>query len=83
MSYGEDQDRIAEIVEANPVVADAEAQLWRLNIPEVLDVAFTGGEITSHSMQDAEGGGAIDGAEVGFGLLGPGDPLPRRHLFVP
>jgi hypothetical protein len=45
--YGEDQDGIAEIVEAHAVVADAEAELWRLNVLEVLDIAYAGGEITS------------------------------------
>jgi len=50
--YGEDKDGIAEIVEAYAVVADAEAVLWRLNVLEVLDIAYAGGEITSHDMQD-------------------------------
>ena len=49
--YGEDKDGIAEIVEAYAVVADAEAELWRLNVLEVLDIAYAGGEITSHDMQ--------------------------------
>jgi|HubBroStandDraft_1064217.scaffolds.fasta_scaffold11940_4 hypothetical protein len=77
--YGENQDGISEIVEADAVVADAETKLWRLDVLEALDIAFAGGEITSHDMQDAERGGLVDSAEVGFGRIGPGDPLPHRY----
>lgn len=63
--YGEDQDGISEIVEADAVVADAEAELWWFDVLESLDIAFAGGEITSHDMQDAERGGLVDSAEVG------------------
>jgi len=67
--YGEDQDGVSEIMEADAVVADAEAELWRLDVLEALDIAFVGGEITSHDMQDAERGGLVDSAEVGFGRV--------------
>lgn len=30
-------------------------------------------------MEDAESGGLVDGAEVSFGLFGPGYALPRRY----
>jgi hypothetical protein len=70
--YGEDQDGISEIVEAGAIVADAETELWRLDVLEALDIAFAGGEITSHDMQDAERGGLVDSAEVNFGRVGPG-----------
>jgi hypothetical protein len=40
--YGEDQDELAEIAEAHSVVADAETELGRLNVPEAPDVAFAG-----------------------------------------
>lgn len=77
--YGEDQDGISEIVEADAVVADAETELWRLDVLEALDIAFAGGEITSHDMQDTERGGLVDSAEVGFGRVGPGDLPPHRY----
>lgn len=83
MFYGENQDGIAEIVESHAIVADAEAELWRLNILKALDIAFAGGEITSHDMQDAEGGSLIDSAEVSLGLVGPGDLLPHRYWPLP
>ncbi len=83
MFYGEDQDGISEIVEANAVVAGAEAELRRLNVLELLDIAYARGEITSHDTQDAKRGGLVDSAKVGFGLLGLGDLPPRRHWPVP
>jgi hypothetical protein len=51
MFYGKDHDGFAEIVEADAVVAGSETELRRLDILEALDVAFAGGEITSHDMQ--------------------------------
>lgn len=80
--HGEDHDGIAEIVKANAIVADAEAELGRLAVLEALDVAFAVGEITSHNMQDAECCGLIDRAKVGFGLIGPGDLLPPWLLAL-
>jgi hypothetical protein len=49
--YGEHQDGIAEIVKADVVVAGAEAGLRRFDVLETLDIAFAGGEITSHAMR--------------------------------
>lgn len=76
MFYGEDHDGVTEIVEADAVIADAEAELWRFDVLESLDIAFAGGEITSHDMQDAERGGLVDSAEVGLGLVGPAISSP-------
>jgi hypothetical protein len=81
--HGEDHDGIAEIMKADAVVADAEAELGRLDALEALDIAFAVGEITSHNMQDAECCGLIDRAKVGFGLIGPGDLLPHRYWPLP
>lgn len=64
---------------ADAVIPDAETELWRFDILEALDIAFAGDEITSHDMQDAERGGLVDSAEVGFGWVGPGDLLPHRY----
>ena len=36
---GENLDAIAVIVEANPVIADAQAKLWRFDILKTFDVA--------------------------------------------
>ena len=77
--YRDDEDGIAEIVKADAVVAAAKAELWRIDILKVLDIACAGGEIPGHDVQDAERGGLVDGAEVGFGLVGPGDFFPHRY----
>jgi hypothetical protein len=72
---GGDVEGMAEVVEAEPVVSDAEAELGRLDALEPLYVALTcGGEI-GESVEDAEGCGLVDGAELGLGLVAPGDLL--------
>ena len=58
--YGEDQDGVSEIVEADAVVAHAETELGRVDVLESLDIAFAGGKVTSHDMQDAARGGLVD-----------------------
>jgi hypothetical protein len=77
--YGEDQDGVSEIVEADAVVAHAETELGRFDVLESLDIAFAGGKVTSHDMQDAERGGLVDSAKVSFGWIGPGNLLPHRY----
>ena len=59
---GEDFDGVAEIVEADAVVADAEPQLGWLDILEALDVAFAGGKIAGDGVEDAEGCWLVDSA---------------------
>jgi hypothetical protein len=66
-------------VEADAVVADAEPELWRFDVLGSLDIAFAGGEITSHDMQNAERCGLMESAEVGLALVGPADLLPYRY----
>jgi hypothetical protein len=67
-------------VEADAVVADdAEPELWRFDVLGSLDIAFAGGEITSHDMRNAERRGLMESAEVGLALVGPGDFLPYRY----
>jgi hypothetical protein len=81
--YGERQEGIAEIVKADAVVADAKTQFGRFDTLEALDIAFAGGEITSHNMQNPECCSLVDSAEVGFGFVGPGDLLPNRYWPLP
>ena len=76
--HSKNQNRAAEVVEADSIVSASEAELGRFDVLEALNIAFAGGEITSHGVQDAERGGLVDSAQVGFGLLGPGDLLPHR-----
>jgi len=53
MLDGEDKDRIAEIVEADAIVADAKANSEVRHL-EGVHIAFASGEVTSSDMQDAE-----------------------------
>ncbi len=78
MLDGEDKDGVAEVAEAKAVVADAQPQFGRLDVLEALHVALAGGKIAGHDVQDAQSGGLIDGAEVGRGLIRPGDLLLPR-----
>ncbi len=58
-------------MEADAVVADAEAELRRFDILEALDVAFAGVQIEGQRVEDTEGGGLIDGAELSLGPVAP------------
>jgi hypothetical protein len=40
MSYGEDLDGAAEVMEADAVVPDTEAEFRRFDVMEPLDIAF-------------------------------------------
>jgi len=42
---------------------------------EVHDVAFAGVQIAGQRVEDTEGGGLIDGAELSLGLVVPDDAL--------
>jgi hypothetical protein len=53
VSDGENLDGIAEVVEANAVVADAEAELRGIDILEALYVAFAGTDEAGQGMEDA------------------------------
>lgn len=62
MFDGQDADRANVVVEADAVIADAQPHLGRLDVLEALHVAFAGGKIAGNGVQDAEGGGLVDGA---------------------
>ena len=79
MSDGENLDGVAEVVEADAVVADAEAELRRIDVLKPLYVAFAGTDEACQSVEDAEGGGLVDGAETGLGLVCPDDLLGHRY----
>ena len=44
MSYGSDFKTAAKVVEAEPVVANSEAEFWRFNILEPLYIAIAGAD---------------------------------------
>jgi hypothetical protein len=53
-------------VEADAVVADAQPELGRLDVLEALHVALAGGGEVGQGVQNAQGGGLVNGAERGF-----------------
>ena len=75
MFHGEDFDRVVGVTEAIAVAAYAKAELWRFDVLESLDVAFAGCEQAGQGVENAEGGGLIDSAEVGLGPVAPNDLL--------
>jgi hypothetical protein len=76
---GQHENGIAEIAEANAVVASAETKLRRFNALQALDIAFARGEIASQNVEDMESRVLIDGAQVSSGPLGPGDLLAHSY----
>jgi hypothetical protein len=76
----EDLEPIAVIIKANPVIAEAEAQFGRISALEPLHVAFFSREKAREPMQEIDSTVAVDGANMGSGLVCPGDLL-CRFLF--
>jgi hypothetical protein len=64
-----DANGISVVMEADAVVADAKAELGRLDVLETLDVALASVQIAGQRMEDAESSGLIDGAELSLGLV--------------
>lgn len=69
--HGGDAYGVSLAMEADAVVADAEAELGRLDVLEALDVAFAGLQIAGQRLEDTEGGGLIDDPELRLGLVAP------------
>ncbi len=82
VSDGGDVEGVSVVVEAEPVVSDAEAELGRLDALESFYVALAGGGEGGESMKNTEGGGLVDGAELGLGLVAPVDLL-GVHVHCP
>ena len=83
MKDAEDLDGFAEVVEAQAVVAEAEAQFDWVDVGQAFDVAVAGEEVIGQAFEQAERCGAVDAAHVGAGQRGPLDPFchanqPRR-----
>ena len=72
---GSDVEGVAVVVEAEPVVADAEAELGRLDVLEALHVALAGGGEVGQGAEKAHSSRLVDGAELDLGLVPPGDLL--------
>ncbi len=57
MQHSEDLERIAEVVEADTVVAEAEAQFQRFDIGQALDVAVACQDEIGQAFEQAHGSG--------------------------
>ena len=79
MLDGENEDGIAELVEADAIVANAEAELGRFDILKAFQIAFASGEITNNDMQNTKCGSLVDSAEVSLGLVSPGNLLGHGY----
>jgi hypothetical protein len=77
MFYGEDFDGVVEVAEPDAVISDSETELWRFDITEPLNVAFAGGEHAGESVENAQGCGLFDSAEVRLGAIAPNNLLPH------
>src|SRR5258708_18525077 len=73
--HSSDANGISVVMEADAVVADAKAELGRLDVLETLDVALASVQIAGQRMEDAESSGLIDGAELSLGLVFPDNAL--------
>jgi len=73
-------DGLAAIIKANPVIAEAQPQLGRIDIGKPFHVVFFGCEEARGPVQEIDGGLAVDGANVGTGLVSPRDPLSHNSL---
>jgi hypothetical protein len=75
MADAEDLDGIAEVLKAEAIVAEPEAKLGRLDSLQPFHIALFGGDKAGKAMQEIDGSVTVDGANVGPGLIGPGDLL--------
>src|SRR5450755_318595 len=80
MSYGDDFDQVAEVMEADAVVSDTETEFRRFDVMEPLDIAFAAREHSGQRVKNAEGRSLINRAQVRLGPLAPNDFL--RHLLL-
>ena len=80
MANGDDFDGIGDVVKAEPVVADAEPELGRINALELMDIALAGGDDPGERVEGAEGGSLVNGAKLGLGSVVPDYPL--IHLSI-
>ena len=67
--YREHKHGINEIVKADAVIADWQAEFGRFDILEALDIAFARGEITRHNMQNVKSCSLIDSVKASFWLI--------------
>jgi hypothetical protein len=74
----EDEDGVAEVVETNAVVADAEAELGRLNILQPFHISFSRGRESIQPVKYPQRRRPIYGPQIVPGLIFPYD-LSTHH----
>lgn len=84
MEDAKNLERVAEVVEADAVVAEPQAQLRWLDIREALDVTVAGENVVGQVFEQADSGLTVDAADIGASLRCPLDVLmhpdqPRRR----
>lgn len=75
MADREDLNSLIGIMEAEPVVTDAEPELGRIDSLKPLHVALAGGDMTGQSVKDAECGVLVDCVELSLDPVVPNNPL--------
>jgi hypothetical protein len=75
VSHGEDLDGIAKVLEADSIVSKPQAKLGWLESPQLFHIALSGSKKAGEAMQEIDCGFAVDGANIGTGLIGPGNLL--------
>jgi hypothetical protein len=79
MEDGGDANTISLVMKTDAVVADAQPELRRFDVPESLDVAFAVFQITGQRVKNAESSFAVNGTELGFGLVVPDNVLAHAY----
>ena len=82
MFDGGDIECVAVVVEAKAVVAKAQAELGRLDVLEAFYVTLAGGCEVGQGAEKSQGGGLVDGAELGL-VWGRQSIFLRFMLTVP
>ncbi len=81
--YRENLDELTVIVEADSVSAGAQAKLRRFDVLKAFHIAFPCLNEACQSIENPYRGLPIDGANVGLGLVGPGDLFSHSYRSVP
>ena len=77
----EDLNRVAEIVESNAIIANAEAKFGRIDALEFLDMARVGERQTLDSSGDTQASSAVQLPHVNLGLVREDNFLQEGSLW--
>ena len=82
MLDGKNLNRMAVIIEADAVVADAQTVLRRFDALKTFDVTLLGLREARQGMKDTHCSLLVDSANIGPALVGPGNPLAMSYCSV-